>query len=304
MNGRLSLEEIRREIASAVRGAVEQRLGATPGRVVLERPPNVALGDLASPVAFDLAKTLRRAPRAIAEEIARSVALPPGVVKAKVEGGGYVNFFLDRSAFAAALLEGAAPQARREGKVVVEHTNINPNKAAHIGHMRNALLGDVLVRTLKFLGHEVEIQNYLDDTGVQVADVVAGLVHLAGVKTVEGARKVIATAALPGGDPNPKGFAYLCWDLYAEVGRTFQARTETRQWRTEVLHAIEEGGNETAGIAAALSEAISSAHLATMGRIGIPYDLLPRESDILRRNFWGRAFEKLKGAGAIHLEED
>src|SRR5262245_32501528 len=304
MNGRLSLEEIRREIASAVRGAVEQRLGATPGRVVLERPPNVALGDLASPVAFDLAKTLRRAPRAIAEEIARSVALPPGVVKAKVEGGGYVNFFLDRSAFAAALLEGAAPQARREGKVVVEHTNINPNKAAHIGHMRNALLGDVLVRALRFLGHEVEVQNYLDDTGVQVADVVAGLMRLENVETVDAAERAIRAAAFPSGTSNPKGFAYLCWDLYAEVGRTYAARPETQAWRSETLHAIEEGGNETARIAAAVSEAITQAHLSTMGRLGIAYDLLPRESDILRKRFWARAFERLKASGAVVQESE
>jgi arginyl-tRNA synthetase len=115
---------------------------------------------------------------------------------------------------------------------------------------------------------------------------------------------VIATATLPGGERNPKGFAYLCWDLYAEVGRTYKARPETQAWRTEVLHAIEAGDNETAAIAAAVSEAVSSAHLATMGRIGIAYDLLPRESDILRRNFWGRAFERLKTAGAVALETE
>ena len=162
----------------------------------------------------------------------------------------------------------------------------------------------MLVRALRFLGHEVEVQNYLDDTGVQVADVVAGLLHLSGVASARQMAEVIATATLPGGERNPKGFAYLCWDLYAEVGRTYKARPETQAWRTEVLHAIEAGDNETAAIAAAVSEAVSSAHLATMGRIGIAYDLLPRESDILRRNFWGRAFERLKTAGAVALETE
>ena len=304
MSSALTLEAIRRDVLQALADVLRTSFGATVERIVLERPPKVSLGDLACPIAFDLAKTLRRPPRAIGEEIARAVTLPAGVARARVEGGGYVNFFLDRGAFAAALLEVPVFPARREGKVVVEHTNINPNKAAHIGHMRNALLGDVLVRALRFLGHEVEVQNYLDDTGVQVADVVAGLVNLAGVRTVEETRNAIATAALPGGASHPKGFAYLCWDLYAEVGRVFQTRPESREWRTTVLHAIEAGDNETAGIAAALSQAITGAHLATMGRIGIAYDLLPRESDILRLNFWGRAFEKLKAADAVAYETE
>jgi arginyl-tRNA synthetase len=299
-----TLEEIRRELTLAVRDAVEKLYGIELERVVLERPPNVSLGDLATPVAFDLAKKLRKAPRAIASEIAAAAVLPGGARQARVEAGGYVNFFLDRLRVAAGLLRPPEPAPPREGKVIVEHTNINPNKAAHIGHLRNALLGDVLVRALRFLGHEVEVQNYLDDTGVQVADVVAGFLHIAGVSSQREMRDVIATAALPGGKPNPKGFAYLCWDLYAEVGRNYKARPETERWRTQVLHAIEEGTNETAAIAADVAEAISSSHLATMGRIGIAYDLLPRESDILRRNFWGRAFERLKEAGAVALETE
>ncbi len=299
-----TLEGMRRELTGAVRDCVEKLYGIALERIVLERPPNVALGDLATPVSFDLAKKLRKAPRAIATEIAAAVPLPAGVRQARVEAGGYVNFFLDRARAAAGLLADPAPSLQREGKVIVEHTNINPNKAAHIGHLRNALLGDVLVRALRFLGHEVEVQNYLDDTGVQVADVVAGFLHIAGVRSEREIRDVIATAALPGGAPNPKGFAYLCWDLYAEVGRTYKARPETERWRGEVLHAIEEDNNETAAIAAAVAEAISSAHLATMGRIGIVYDLLPRESDILRRNFWARAFERLKSAGAVILETE
>ena len=273
-------------------------------RVVLERPPKVSLGDFATPTAFDLAKKVRKAPRAIASEIAAAVVLPRGVREARVEGGGYLNFFVNRSDVARGLLAEPVPRPRRDGKVIVEHTNINPNKAAHIGHLRNALLGDVLVRALRYLGHEVEVQNYLDDTGVQVADVVAGLQHLSGVASERQMAEVIATATPPGGERNPKGFAYLCWDLYAEVGRTYKARPETQAWRTEVLHGIEAGDNETAAIAAAVSEAVSSAHLATMGRIGIAYDLLPRESDILRRNFWGRAFERLKTAGAVALETE
>ena len=299
-----ALDALRRDISASLRDAVRRRFDLSIDRIVLERPPRVALGDLASPLAFDLAKTLKQPPRKIAAEIVDTCALPPGVAAKKVEGGGYVNFFLDRARFAVTLLAPATAPARQEGKVVVEHTNINPNKAAHIGHLRNAVLGDVLVRTLRWLGHEVEIQNYLDDTGVQVADVVAALIHVAGVHTEERAEAVIADATLPGGAPYPRGFAYLCWDLYAEIGRVYESEPQKRSWRAEVLHEIEAGNNETASIAAAVSEAISSAHLATMGRIGIVYDLLPRESDILRKNFWSRAFEMLKGSGAVVLETE
>ena len=272
--------------------------------MVLERPPRVALGDLATPVAFDLAKSLRKAPRAIAAELAAALVRPAGVREARVEGGGYLNVFLERGPFAAASMAAPAAEPALAGKIVVEHTNINPNKAAHIGHLRNAVLGDVLVRMLRFLGHDVEVQNYLDDTGVQVADVVAGFVHLQNIRTVEEIRSVIRGAALPSGTRNAGGFAYLCWDLYAEVGRTYEQRPETLAWRTEVLHAIEAGDNPTAQIAAAVAEAVSQAHLATMGRLGIAYDLLPRESDILHKNFWARAFEMLKGSGTLHLETE
>jgi arginyl-tRNA synthetase len=300
MNG--ALEAIRRDLAANLAETVTRIYGIPSGRIALERPPRIAMGDLASPVAFDLAKALRKAPRTIAAEIASGVILPPTVREARVEGGGYVNFFLARGPFVAETLGESAASAPRPGKILVEHTNINPNKAAHIGHLRNALLGDTLVRALRFLGHTVEVQNYLDDTGVQVADVVAGLIHLAGVDTEEKLRTVIAEAALPGGPVYAKGFAYLCWDLYAEVGRTYEARPETRVWRGEVLHAMEAGDNETARIAAAVSDTIAAAHLATMGRIGIAYDLAPRESDILHKNFWGRAFEMLRESGAVALE--
>jgi len=238
-----TLERIRHDLARAVRDSVERLYGIALERVVLERPPSVSLGDLATPVAFDLAKRLRKAPRAIASEIAAAVVLSEDTREARVEAGGYVNFYLDRARLAAGLLAAPEPGPGREGKVIVEHTNINPNKAAHIGHLRNALLGDVLVRSLRFLGHEVEVQNYLDDTGVQVADVVAGLLHLAGVSSEREVKEVIASGTIPAGARNPKGFAYLCWDLYAEVGRTYKARPETERWRSEALRAIEEGGN-------------------------------------------------------------
>jgi arginyl-tRNA synthetase len=304
MSAPFSIETIRADIEAAVADATERLWGVRPERVVLERPPSLALGDLASPTAFDLAKTLRKAPRAIAVELAAAVRLAEGVREVRVEGGGYLNFFLDRGRLVAAMLADPPPATARPGKVIVEHTNINPNKAAHIGHLRNAVLGDVLARTLSFLGRSVEIQNYLDDTGVQVADVVAGLTRLKGVASEEDVRRAIRGEPLPDGSRHPKGLAYLCWDVYAEIARVYEQDAEALEWRVQALHAIEHGDNVTARIAEVLSEAIVSAHLATMGRLGISYDLLPRESDILRRHFWSRAFELLKESGAVVLEEE
>jgi arginyl-tRNA synthetase len=300
----LSIETIRAGIEAAVGDATERLWSVRPERVVLERPPSLALGDLASPAAFDLAKTLRKAPRAIATELAGAMAAAEGVREVRVEGGGYLNFFLDRGRLVAAMLADPPAAPARPGKIIVEHTNINPNKAAHIGHLRNAVLGDVLARTLSFLGHRVEIQNYLDDTGVQVADVVAGLTRLRGVASEDDVRRAIRGEPLPDGSRHPKGLAYLCWDVYAEIARVYEQDAEALEWRVQALHAIEHGDNVTASIAEVLTEAIVSAHLATMGRLGISYDLLPRESDILRRHFWSRAFELLKESGAVVLEEE
>ena len=299
-----ALARTRAEVARSLSEAARSRLGVALDRVVLERPPRVELGDFASPVAFDLARVLKRAPRAIASEILEAFVRPAGVQDARVEGGGYLNFRLDRGPFVAAMLEPPPAPEARAGKIVVEHTNINPNKAAHIGHLRNAALGDVLVRALRFLGETVEVQNYLDDTGVQVADVVAALRYLAKVETVDQVRETIRRSELPNGRHDPKGFASLCWDLYAEIGRVYEERPEAREWRAEVLHAIEAGEDEIARVAAEVAEAISSAHLATMGRLGIAYDLLPRESDILRKHFWARAFESLKKSGAVVYEKE
>src|SRR5262245_66324383 len=161
----LSLDSVRAALVDAIREGAG-RLSANLERVVLERPPRIALGDFASPAPFELAKALRKAPRAIAADLAKAIALPAGVREVRVEGGGYLNFVLDRQSIVRSFLAGVPSASPREGKVIVEHTNINPNKAAHIGHLRNAFLGDVLVRALRYLGHSVEVQNYLDDTGV------------------------------------------------------------------------------------------------------------------------------------------
>ena len=259
-------------------------------------PPRPELGDLSIAACFELARKLRQAPRKIAEQLAERLLPIDGVDRVSVAGAGYLNFHLDRAALAAAVFQlrsfPAPPQAAHPGKVLVEHTSINPNKAAHIGHLRNAVLGDAFVRLLRFRGRQVETQNYIDNTGVQVADVVVGFQHLE-KKTVDEVRGLIE-------DKNVR-FDYYCWDLYARVSQIY-SESGDRALRGETLKAIEEGQGEAAEMARLISTAIVRLHLETMRRINVRYDLLVEESEILRLDFWKSAFERMKQNGAIRYE--
>ncbi len=283
-------------IRKALRHHIHERY-KTDVPIVTERPPKLSMGEVASPVCFELAKRLKKPPRALAQEIANSLHPIPGVARVEVAGGGYLNVFLDRSAFFRSTCEeaskkAAAPANESESgaKVVVEHTSINPNKAAHIGHLRNAVLGDAFVRLLRYSGRRVEVQNYIDNTGVQVADVVLGFLRLEPKSLAE-------VAALAG---KPK-FDYLCWDLYARVTQWLAEDKSRLELRSQTLKEIEEGHGAAAQMAAIVSDAIVQCHLRTLDRLEIDYDLLSRESEILHLKFWDAAFAMLKERGAIQL---
>jgi arginyl-tRNA synthetase len=285
---------LQQRLAAAVRAAVRAAYATDVASVNFEYPPRLELGDLALTAPFDLAKVVRRPPREIAQKLAAELTAAPGVQRIEVAGGGYLNLFLHRGAVARELHEWlthdpAAPAV--PGRVIVEHTSINPNKAAHIGHLRNATLGDTFVRVLRHRGRHVGIQNYIDDTGVQVADVVVGFLYLE-KKTLGDVERIAGR------------FDYHCWDLYARVGDFYAADPANKARQAQVLHAIEEGGNDTARLAEHIAARIVDCHLATMERLAIRYDLLAHESDILRLHFWDRAFELLKESGAIRLETE
>jgi arginyl-tRNA synthetase len=263
--------------------------------VMVERPPRLELGEAASPVCFELAKRLKKAPRQIAQEIVSSLPPIAGVACVEVAGGGYLNAFFDRGAFWDSLWAETSGERRGVndalGRVIVEHSSINPNKAAHIGHLRNAVLGDTMVRMLRHTGHEVAVQNYIDNTGVQLADVVIAFREME--------KKSLAEVRKLAGQP---GFDYLCWDLYAKATQFFEEeKTHAAKLRGETLKAIEEGKGEIAEMATVIADAIVSLHLRTMARLDIFYELLARESEILHLHFWDAAFEKLKASGAIQL---
>jgi arginyl-tRNA synthetase len=286
----LTLEQ---RLRDAVAAHIRARYGED-AHIVVESPKQSGFGELALPVSFTLAKTLKRAPRQIADEIVAELPPIEGVAKLEVAGAGFINVRFDRAVYAAGLRSAKQSRATAGDKIIVEHTNINPNKAAHIGHLRNAVLGDTLVRMLRALGRKVEAQNYIDNTGVQVADVVAGF-HFMEQKSPMQVQSLI--------DSPDIRFDYYCWDLYAKISQRYVAEPAELQWRAQTLKAIEEVVGPLAEMGRIVSDAIVRCHLDTMLRLGVEYDVLPRESEILHLKFWAAAFELLKERKAIYLED-
>jgi arginyl-tRNA synthetase len=295
-------QTLTKRLREALAGHIREKYGVELA-IVLERPPKIEMGEAASPVCFELAKRLKKAPRMIAQEIANGLGRVDGIAKVEVAGGGYLNAYFERGVFWGGVMEENsgergkraqrkdAADTEKNRKIIVEHTSINPNKAAHIGHVRNAVLGDTMVRILRHAGNRVQIQNYIDNTGVQVADVVIGFLRMEQRSAV--GVKMMAH--------EPK-FDYYCWDLYAKATHFFaEDKERAAKLRGETLRAIEEGKGEDTEVAQVVADAIVGCHLRTMARLDIGYELLARESEILHLHFWDAAFEMLKKSGAIQL---
>ncbi|HVZ85240.1 MAG TPA: arginine--tRNA ligase [Terracidiphilus sp.] len=303
--------ELKDRLEARLKEVLQAKYDLAVESIPVETPPDLKMGELATPIALQLARTLRKAPKAIAQEIVEALGAVPGIASFELAGAGYINARLDRAA-AAQSVAGGEGFAAVESRVhsLVEHTSINPNKAAHIGHLRNAILGDTFVRLLKAAGQRVTVQNYIDNTGVQVADVVVGFLHLEG-KSAADVRALIAACEQSGAGAGnwACAFDYICWDLYARTSQWYASGTEEenaarKKLRYDTLHAIEHGGNETAEVAELISTAVLRRHLETMLRLGIEYDFLPRESEILHLNFWALAFEHLKQTGVLYFENE
>ncbi len=306
----MNLIELQDRIKSGLRVAANELFQIELDQLVTEVPPRTELGDLAFPIAFELAKKIKqktgekRPPRSIAEALKPALEDIEEVARVEVAGAGYLNVFFDRAHLLSVLsskLEAPDPVLSDARKLMVEHTSINPNKAAHIGHVRNAVLGDTFVRILRAGGNRVEVQNYIDNTGVQVADVVVGFMNIEQLTLAD-------IKALDSSLPAELPFDYYCWDLYTRVGAFYreggiggEPNTERLKLRIEVLHAIEAGNNPTAELADYVATRNVEQILLTMERLGIRYDLLARESEILHLNFWNRAFELMKERGVIHF---
>lgn len=306
----MTITEIVELLKATVRAAASEEFGIDLGQIVVETPPKTEFGDLAFPAAFELAKLIKQStgekqnPRAIAETLRSKLDSIDVVSKVEVAGAGYLNIFIDRGRFVAENLASdplpntVDPADETAAKDCVEHTSVNPNKAAHIGHVRNSVLGDTFHRILKATGKRVEVQNYIDNTGVQVADVVVGFIYIEG-RDLDSIKELDAELAAAG-----KSFDYYCWDLYAKVGQAYQTDEALKAKRADVLHLIEAGGNATAELADYVATRNVQCITDTMERLGIRYDLLPRESEILHLHFWDKAFEQMKQLGVIHFEAD
>ncbi len=291
-------------IQARVREVVQARYGVELGAIHVELPPKIELGEMAMPVAFELAKRLKKAPRAIAQELQAELAATEGVAAVEVAGAGYLNVKLDRAAAVKRMAADEHAAVGGPGFRLVEHTSINPNKAAHVGHLRNAILGDTFQRMLRpdgwKPGWDTGVQNYIDNTGVQVADIVVAMQHRLGL-SVAGVREWMTEAL----ESNQR-VDYLCWDLYAQVSQWYEAEpaeaAARKQVRLDTLHAIETGGNASADIAEIVSTSVLRRHLQTMERLGVEYDFLPRESEILHLHFWETARQLMIERGVLYEE--
>jgi len=269
-----------------------------------------SFGDYSMPVMPWASKNmLGRQPLLIAEQLAEVLREihDSAIEEITVTKPGWLNFRLNRPALGKAIIEQVLEEGADFGqndvgtgtKVIVEHTAINSNKAAHVGHLRNSCLGDTTVRMLRSQGYNVEAENYIDDSGVQVADVVVGFILLQ-----EGLLQ------LPEGNQQLPGesFDYYCSRVYVAVGKAYEVLPELLELRKTVLHAIEHGSEaesvpDYAVIAANLSRKIVQAHLATMARLNISFDLLTWESAILGAGLWKHVFEMLREHGLIEKPE-
>lgn len=295
------LLDLQRSLKETLSNTIKTQYSITilPTEIAVEYPPRIEMGDLAFPVAFELAKRLKAAtgqkqnPRQLAESLCPPLREIQDIARVEVAGAGYLNIFLDRASFVRNLLSPTdlTLDESTGGKLIVEHTSVNPNKAAHIGHLRNSVLGDTIVRMLRASGEQVEIHNYIDNTGVQVADVVVGFKYIE-KKSLEEIQAITDK------------FDYYCWDLYAQVGKFYEESPGNQRLRSDTLHALEHQQGDIAAMAEYISQRILKCHLETMWRLGICYDVLPRESDILHLNFWKTAFEKLQRQGAIYYENE
>jgi arginyl-tRNA synthetase len=297
-------QELKNRLESHLRDVLKSKYDLTVENIPLETPPDLKFGELATPIAFELARKLRKAPKVIAQEIVAELGTPRGFASFEIAGAGYINAHLDRVVAVRIMTSGEdSKPVKSDIHALVEHTSINPNKAAHIGHLRNAILGDTFVRLLKAAGRQVAVQNYIDNTGVQVADVVVGFLHLE-KKSLAEVRTLIEDIEL-----HFQRVDFYCWDLYARTSQWYTSGTdaeneERKKLRYQTLHEIERGGNETAAVADLISTAVLRRHLETMLRLGIEYDFLPRESEILHLNFWALAFEQLKQKGVLYFESE
>ena len=291
MSFRVLLEEIRKNLLTILEQEKISNLAFS-----LE-PAKEGFGDVSCNVAFLAAKTLKKRPNEIAQSITQQYEKFVGGLVSKVEAhpSGYVNFYANVGNLGKIIIESS--QKTDYGSVdighnttlTVEHTSVNPNKALHIGHVRNVVVGDSIIRILQKAGYTINTLNYVDDSGLQVADILLGFTHLGFSQE----------------PPVDQKFDHYCGDeVYVKTTEKYQANPELQEKRNQILKEIEDGNSETAKFASTITRRVLSEQLKTCWRMKARYDLLNFESQIVHSMLWSRTFELLKKEGIARLEEE
>ena len=295
MTLRILIHEVRELVSSALTSA---------GYPVIEfdvsEPPQHAFGDLSCNVAFLLSKHLKKPPTKIATELAE--ALRPRIQGSYIlsadPAGGYINFRANYARLSPATLSHVLsnpenygyPNSGQDMHIVIEHTSINPNKALHVGHMRNVIIGDTLYRIMRATNHRTTVLNYIDDSGVQIADIVVGFKF----------------AGFPVAPPTKnQKFDHYCGDeVYVKINEIYEKDPQVAEKRKLVLKEIEEGKSEIARFAMEITLRVLQEQLKTCWRMKAHYDLLNFETHIVGSKLWSKAFELLKSNGIAKYETE
>ncbi len=260
-------------------------------------PAKPGFGDVSSNISFLLAKELKKSPREISELLNQKYTdcISTLVDHSEAHPSGYLNFYADWTKLGQLILsESYLPyfgdvDLGNASTLVIEHTSVNPNKALHIGHVRNIIVGDCVSRILKKSNYKVNVLNYVDDSGLQVADIVLGFKHF-GFELEP---------------PNGKKFDHYCGDdVYVKTTEKYEEDSSLENIRKNILKEIEEGNSEIAKFADVVTKRVLSAQLETCWNLGVFYDCLNFESQIIRSGLWSKIFEKLKNMKLIEFEKD
>jgi arginyl-tRNA synthetase len=296
MTLRVLIDQVRELVSSTLKPA---------GYPVIEfnvsEPPQKGFGDLSCNVAFLLSKHLKQPPSKIATELTKSLrshTQDNSYILSIDAAGGYINFKANYAQLSQATLSDALANPEKYGyhdfgegrHVVIEHTSVNPNKALHVGHLRNIMIGDTLYRVMRATNHRTTVLNYIDDSGVQIADIVVGF-KFAGFPITPSSK-------------NQKFDQYCGDEVYVKINEMYEKDPQLAQKRNLVLKDIEEGKSETARFAIDITLRVLQEQLKTCWRMKVRYDLLNFESHIVVSKLWNTAFELLRSNGIAKYETE
>jgi arginyl-tRNA synthetase len=291
----LSFKSLIDEIENNLKKILDQL--SVPDIAFLVEPAKPGFGDVSSNISFLLAKKLKKNPKEIGDMLSEHYMQSKHTLVSKVEShpSGYLNFSANWERLSQLILSESnletfgSVNLGKNSTIIVEHTSVNPNKALHIGHIRNIVIGDTLARILEKSNYKVNILNYVDDSGLQVADIIIGFQYF-------------GFAQQP---PEGKKFDHYCGDdIYVKTTEKYEIDPSLEEIRKETLRELEDGISETAKFADKITRQVLENQLETCWNLGVSYDCLNFESQIIRSGLWNKIFEKLKEMNLVEFEND